>query len=269
MIALLPLTFLLLAQPDSALDKAVAKFNTPEALAVTYTSRLLSGNKQDWKLKLVKPDKMLAESESQIFIVEGSQVTEYTKAGKTFTRKGGEIGDLTSKPELLPARLFFEKPEWLSKTKATAPRTRNGVRITGNEATLEGTRKATLYVSDAGDLVLLQVEYPQGTGTETVLIDKFELTPGPIDASAFSKVIPADATEQAEPPKPLSEAAKKAMADGRMPYKKLTWEDFEYRDQNDGSYYIGTWREYSYHSKSTKVGNGYQSTITDWEILAG
>jgi hypothetical protein len=260
---------------DAAFDKAVAKFTDPDALTLTYTARKLTGDRAEWRVKLLRPNMLLAESESMLVVADGTDITEMRKPAKAYKQwpqTAESLAELTSRADLLPAKMFFDKnKEWVKKTQPTAPRSRAGVALTGTKVTLGQTAAATFYVAPDGTIGILQHETTLAGSTETLLIDKFELTSGPVEAALFAKALPADAKPEAEPAAPLSEAAKAELAQGYIPYRTLTWDDFKIK--NDGlsttEYYIAAYLRYDYKSKSVKVGNQYQQLVTEFEVRSG
>ncbi|MEZ0326836.1 MAG: hypothetical protein ACAH95_13130 [Fimbriimonas sp.] len=261
---------------DSQFDKAIAALTQPEAVTVTYSIRNLTGDKSNWTLKMMRPNLLVAESESKLIIADGTDITELTKASKTYTKEPQTeefLETLRSKPELILGRLYFERgAEWLGKQKAAPGRSRAGVALTGTLLTLPSGANATFYTPPTDPVIaLIQIEPPKGITTDTFLIDKIELATAPPAKAEFQVQMPAGARPADAPVAELSPAAKEDLAKGLIPYHQLTWKDYKVVDSNDNktAIYMGTYLLYSFKSKAAKSGAQYQATIAEIEIRSG
>ncbi len=251
-------------------ESALSKLNDAPAITATYVDRTVGGAKLQWTIKLQRPNKMYADCETTTIAANGKEITTKDKVADRAYRVAEDADSLArviGKPGLFLARLFFEKDaKWVSSGEAADSRVRDGVALNGTRLKLDGDTVAIIYVAPStGALALIQFERP---GTESHLLDKFQVQVGEIPDSAF-EFLPA--TSGTAAPNRTPESLREE-AEGLIPYRPLAWADFAQVDvppEQAMQAHTQAFIRYSYRCSSKPVSGGWDAALTSLDVRSG
>ena len=264
------------AQGD-AFRSALEKLSSTQGITVSFVDRVVSGAATSWTVSVRKPDLIMAKSDARTISADGVKITLYDKRSKTYTSEpqtSAALKALLERPELLLARLFLDPAgEWLKTAKLGRNRKRRGVSLSGTRISPVKDQAATVYVSSAdGAINYIQLDVGKGANMTTHLLDEVKVEHKTLPASAFVFVpSPGDRDTAVVAAAKTPDWAEQDLAEGRIPYRQLTWEDFDTVDTGRPGIraHTKTYLRWNYEWASEQSGGGYRVWVKSIEIRSG
>ena len=271
------IVLLMATAQNDVFRSAVDKLSSTEGITITFVDRLVSGTEESWTVSARKPNLVMAISDVRTISADGSKITLYDKRSKTYTSEpqtSAALKALLQRPELLLLRLFFDPAgEWLKTAKKGRSRTRRGVSLAGTEISPGKDQTATVYISTSDESInFIQLDVGKGANMRTHLLDEVKVEHKTLPASAFVFVpSPGDQDADAVTGSKTTEAAEKDLAEGRIPYLRLTWADFAVVDSATRGIraHTKTYIRWNYKWGSVRPGSEYRASVESIEIRSG
>lgn len=270
------LVLLMVMAQDDAFRSALAKLSSTDGITVSFVDRLVSGSTESWTVSLRKPNLIMAKSDTHTFTADGSKITLYDRRSKTYTSEpqtSAAIKEFLQRPEHVLTRLFLDPAgEWLKTAKQARSRKRRGVSLSGTQITLGKDQTATVYVSTGdGAINFIQVDVGKRPNLKTHLLDEIKVEHKTLPVSAFVFVPSPGDRDAAAVAAPKVTGAEKDLAEGRIPYRQLTWADFATVGTGRPGIraHTKTFLRWNYEWLSEQSEGGYRASVKSIEIRSG
>jgi len=198
------LALIVWAQSGSGLLSSFAKaLSSAESLTVNYTIQRIGGTKDEYTLSLAKPNLVRIEKANELIVADGTTITTYDKANKTYFKQPQTAEDfkaLLSSDEFNLWASFFDANLYAkTPSRSAGTKSRKGMVLNAVETNADGKgiKTVTLYLSQ-GDNLARQSEIVMVEGKEKIsyVLDTKSITLGTTaDSSANAKTFAFKAPE--------------------------------------------------------------------------
>jgi len=161
------------------LEKFESALYSAKTLSVTYTVQLIGDSATTYKLELAKPNLAKIDSPTELIVADGTKITTYDKAKKTYYKRAQtdqELSKLLAKSELSLWAGFFNENVAAKYTSvhSLGTKARKGITYNAVEFNMPAGRPTVVtYYLHETDFIARQAEYnvTDGSVTDIVIFD--------------------------------------------------------------------------------------------------
>lgn len=176
----------LAAPPADSLNGYVDAMKAAQSLKASYTVTIIGGESREYSVELSKPNLMRFDSPSQQVIADGTNITTFDKAAKTYYKKpqsDAEIFEMLNGDELsIFAGFFNEKAFKDLKTTTGGSKNRKGMKLDVVNGTFRNGKTVAFYLDAKSLARQLELTYPDTK--QKTLVDTKDLVLGDKAGSA-------------------------------------------------------------------------------------